>query len=162
MGKKEKNSNFDVFMEVYKVKKEIISMKNSDPKVVENDLFSKFGCNTETEKIAFEARYIKTKLSKEEYKGNSDVEAILKAIDLIINNIDNLKTKDISKYKRYLVLIELKYGLTIGFVSELKGIYEEKVEKMKLYNEQTDSFPVDYVLTLDAKTDKEEKKKRNL
>ena len=162
MGKKEKNSNFDVFMEVYKVKKEIISMKNSDPKVVENDLFSKFGWNTETEKIAFEARYIKTKLSKEEYKGNSDVEAILKAIDLIINNIDNLKTKDISKYKRYLVLIELKYGLTIGFVSELKGIYEEKVEKMKLYNEQTDSFPVDYVLTLDAKTDKEEKKKRNL
>lgn len=162
MDEENKSKNFNLFAEVYKLNKIKAAMGERNPKDVENELFAEFACYTEKEKIEFEAKYIKAKLSQDKYQKTSDIESNLKIIDMILQNIDSFRLKDISKIKRYLVLIELKYDLKIGFVSEIDSIYEEKVEKMKLYNESKDTYPVDYIVSLDPEEKDNENKKRNL
>ena len=145
----DKNNTFNRFLEIYKLNKIRKAIGTNDPKIVENELFAQFGCFTEKEKIEFEAKYIKSQISKKEYKDMDDVESNKKLIDSIIKNLDNFRIKDISKIRRYLVLIELKYDLNIGLVSEVNDIYEEKVAKMKIYDKDGKTYPVDYVLLLD-------------
>ncbi len=146
----DENNTFNRFLEIYKLNKIRKAIGTDDPKIVENELFAQFGCFTEKEKIEFEAKHIKFQLSKKEYKDMDDVESNKKLIDSIIKNLDNFRIKDISKIKRYLVLIELKYDLNIGLVSEVNDIYEEKVAKMKIYDKDGKTYPVDYVLLLDS------------
>ena len=142
----EENKNFNLFISVdrlYKIKKAI---GDKNPKDVENELFAKFNCYTEKEKINFEAKYIKAKLAQDEFKEVSGLESNLHVIDLILKNVDDFKLRDIPKVKRCLVLIELKYGINIGFVSEVESLFEERLQKMKM---NSDYKPFDYVLNID-------------
>jgi hypothetical protein len=164
MDEKNKSENFALFTDIFKLDKIRKAIGDLDPRTVENELFAQFDCYTEKEKIEFEAKYIKNKLSIDEYKKNSDVENNMKIINLILKNIDEFRLRDISKIKRYLVLIELKYDLKIGLVSEVENIYQDKVNKLKIKNDY-DKYPIDYVIPIDSKKlseEKDNKKKKEL
>ena len=134
-----KQDIFELFYEVYKLGNVKKSIGDADPKEVEKVYFEKFGCHTEKEKITLEAKYIKTKLfSKLNNEQNKEKEAIqnsIKLIDFIIDNIDDFRQKDIAKVRRSLVVIELKYNLKIGLVSDVDYLYADRVNRLNEYND---------------------------
>jgi hypothetical protein len=139
----EKENNIGSLVELAKLRNIMKAIGDRDPKEVEDEYFSKFGCHNEKHKIEFEARYIRSKFKsdRDEYKKKiPEFESKLKSVEIIIESIDEFRPKDFSRIKEFLVLLELKADLNIGLVTTAKEIYERRMEKLKIYND------IDYII----------------
>lgn len=120
--------------ELAKLKELMGFMKNVDPMTAENRFFSKIGCNSEKEKIDFEAKFLLSTLvsDPEKYKkvlpNYDETKGILLAI---IKSIDDFRLKDIPIVKRYFIVLELRLGKPISFFSEVENVYNSNLERIK-------------------------------
>lgn len=129
------NESINETRKICKLNNILKKLDGKDPVEVENSYFKEINCISEKEKLIAETNYILLKINeKPSLKEHPYYKLYMNLLRLLKYRLlsNETLTKDYIKVmKQGLITIELDFNLSISFFSEIKEMYDKKLELKK-------------------------------